>query len=97
MYSAAKQSDQASRAFWDKLIDVFTEKALGNALLPGSSSHLSEIEMCLRVMASEPRLVRRALTRAFIDSAFRLRPKFAHMANDLRSTQSRKWIRIFVL
>lgn len=70
MYSATKKADEASRDFWDHIIDTFTEKSLGNALLPGSTGSMSEIEMCLRVMASEPRLIRRAITRAFTGRLF---------------------------
>jgi hypothetical protein len=69
-YSATKQADEASRRFWDHLIDTFTEKSLGNALLPGSTRSMSDIETCLRVMASEPRLVRRAITSAFVGRMF---------------------------
>ena len=67
MYGASREADEASREFWDRVIDVFAEKSLGKALLPGSTGSMPDIEICLRIMASEPRLRRRALTRAFLE------------------------------
>jgi hypothetical protein len=70
LYTAMKDADKGSRAFWDHRIDVFTERVLASELLPGSTGAMHDIERCLRIMASEPRIIRRAITRAFVDRLF---------------------------
>lgn len=67
LYVKKKVLDEPSHQVWDELINLFSYHAVSNKLLPGSSQEISEIELCLRVMASESRLARRALSAHLIE------------------------------
>lgn len=65
-YAAKVKSDRISYA-WDRLIEKFSEHLMQGTLRSPSGSGLSEQEMILRYLASEPRTKRRMLAEAFLD------------------------------
>ncbi len=53
---------------WDRLIDRFSKHMLGGTQYFPPTATLSENEICVRFMASEPRLRRRALAGRLVDA-----------------------------
>ena len=58
---------------WDRLIDRFSKHMLGGTQYFPPTATLSENEICVRFMAAEPRLRRRALAERLVDALGQLR------------------------
>ncbi len=65
-YTAKKSADRQSYA-WDELIEKFLTHITGGTLATGNDLPLADHERGVRVMAGEPRLLRRSLTAALFD------------------------------
>jgi len=65
-YAAKKKADQQSYA-WDRLIEAFSKHIAAGTLASGNEHPLTDHELGLRIMASEPRLARRNLAEAILD------------------------------
>jgi len=66
-YLRKKEADAASYA-WDRLITLFTEHVLGGTSVGsnGEGPNAASAERALRIMAAEPRIMRRMLGTAFV-------------------------------
>ena len=62
-----QEQNAVSRRVWDRLINDFTSNVLRGRTLKGSTADISEVERALRLMASESRLTRRNISRAFVE------------------------------
>jgi len=74
-YMEKKTLDQPSHQVWDKIINIFGKNALEGTVLPESSlKDVSDIEACLRIMASETRLSRRGLSEKILEKMLNTKP-----------------------
>lgn len=69
MYIAKKQADEVSY-YWDRLIGIFTEHVLAgtSVSIQGELPSAALAEPALRIMAREPRVIRRMLGGAFFEA-----------------------------
>jgi hypothetical protein len=65
-YAAKQRADRQSYA-WDNLIETFSKHMVAGTLATGNERALSDHELGVRVMASEPRLSRRSLVGGLVD------------------------------
>jgi hypothetical protein len=88
-YIRKKGADKQSYA-WDKLIEVFSKHIASGTLERGNDRPIAEDELAVRIMASEPRLVRRNLAAALIDlleTTPRDKDKMRHVLSELSGTR----------
>jgi hypothetical protein len=66
---AAKQAADDVSCLWDSLIEEWSKNVLGGTLYFSSGSDVEHHERGLRILAREPRIRRRMLSRALVDMA----------------------------
>lgn len=65
-YIRKKEADRPSY-LWDHIIEEFSQHALDGTLIEGSDVSVSKAEQALRIMAKEPRVLRRILSQGILD------------------------------